>query len=316
MVVHARDITRGRARERRLRASEERYRLLFRDSVAGAFQATLDGELTDVNHALVEMLGYSSRDELLRRSLGGLMPAPTTRGELLDELRHGRSSFSDEVRLQTRDGTEIIGLLGASVTRLGNGDGPMVIGTVMDITERKRMEVDLERMAYKDPLTGLVNRRAVYKHAARYLALAERRSTHLAVVYLDLAGFKEVNDRLGHDAGDAVLTAVARRLEAGARDGDVVCRMGGDEFVVLLPEVPGVDSAVEVAHRMERHLRNPIPAGGSSVVVLADMGVAVYPEDGTSLDTLLRAADSALYRAKESRGTVEECRIVVSDGEE
>ncbi|HSR41680.1 MAG TPA: diguanylate cyclase, partial [Longimicrobiales bacterium] len=166
---------------------------------------------------------------------------------------------------------------------------------------RKEREKWLELMAYEDPLTGLMNRRAFDDHATRYLALAKRRRTLLGLIYLDLVGFKAINDGFGHEAGDEVLAAVARRLEAGARGSDLVCRMGGDEFVVLLPDVDGWSAAMEVAHRLDRELREPITAAGSSLKVRADMGVALYPADGSSVDALLRSADRSLYDAKGGR---------------
>ena len=301
LVVRARDMTRGRARERRRQASEERYRMLFRNGAAGAFQATLGGDLTDANDALVHMLGYGSREELLRASVGGLVPTSAAGVDHPEELRRGRSMFSAEVRLQKKDGAELIGLVGVSVTLRDGGEGPLVVGIVMDITRRKRMEADLERMAFEDPLTGLMNRRAFDDHAARYLALAKRRRTHLGIIYLDLIGFKSINDGLGHEAGDEVLAVVARRLEAGARGSDLVCRMGGDEFVVLLPDVDSWSAAMDVAHRLDGELREPITAAGSSVAVRAAMGVAIYPDNGSSVDALLRWADRSLYGAKGGR---------------
>lgn len=194
---------------------------------------------------------------------------------------------------------------GCVVKPFGRGqlEAAVELGLQQGRSERARKEREkwLERMAHEDPLTGLMNRRAFHEHAARYLALAKRKRTSLGVIYLDLVGFKAVNDGFGHEAGDEVLAVVARRLEAGARESDLVCRMGGDEFVVLVPDVDGRSAAMEVAHRMDHELREPITAAGSRVEVRADMGVAIYPDDGSSVDALLRSADRSLYGAKDDR---------------
>jgi diguanylate cyclase (GGDEF)-like protein/PAS domain S-box-containing protein len=302
IVASARAVTGREAAQPGPRAGTDRPRPLLPDAGAGAFRASEYGEIRDANHALVQMLGYGSRRELLGTSMAGLIPDRRTRARLLSLLRRERTVANVEVRLRSKRGTEVVGLLAAHLTRPGDGSEPFVIGTVMDITERKQLEDNLERMAFEDPLTGLVNRRALADMAARYLALARRRATRLGLVYLDLASFKSINDTFGHAAGDEVLTEVAHRLKSGARESDVLCRIGGDEFVVLLPEVSGLDAVVEVARRMESELDRPVPASSSSARVRAEMGVAVFPDHGSDFTSLLRAADGAMYAAKRRRG--------------
>ena len=272
---------------------------------AGAFEATLQGGITDANGTLAELLGHGSPRELIGHSLAELIADPATLDRVLGHARDGRELAGEEVPLRTKQGNEVVVLLCTKLVGSEGEDDCRVVGALIDITERKRLESDLERLAFQDPLTGVANRRALVDHATRYLSLAERRGTHVGLVYLDLSRFKAINDRYGHAAGDAVLTEVARRLEAGAREGDVVSRVGGDEFVVLLPDVDDRDAVVTAARRMKRTLEEaPIELadGKGAVAVRAEAGIAVHPEQGGSLEDLVRAADHAMYRARKRNG--------------
>lgn len=168
-------------------------------------------------------------------------------------------------------GHEVVVLLHAKLVNAGQ-KVRRVAGTLIDITERKRRESDLERLAFEDPLTGLANRRALDEHATKCLALAERRGSFVGVAYLDVDRFKAINDRLGHSAGDAVLVEVSRRLEAAAR------RMIGE-----------LEST-------------PVELENTRVTIRAGAGISVYPEDGSCLADLVQAADQAMYRTKERAG--------------
>lgn len=299
MVTSARDVGEP-PQPRRRSGSETHDRRSLHRGPAAAFEATLAGSLTDANRALADLLGYGAPRDLVGQSLAGLMGKPANGGGLLDRLRQGRAVVGHEVRLRTRQDGEVVALLCAEVVRpaTGRDDERRIVGTAMDITERKRLESDLRRLAYEDPLTGLANRRALEEQASRYLALAARRGTPLGIIYLDLRRFKSINDRFGHPGGDRVLVEVARRLEAGARESDMVGRVGGDEFATVLPEVEDLDAALAVARRMEGELTAPIRVGDAETSIRAEIGVSVYPDHGATLDALLRAADRAMYRAK------------------
>lgn len=275
---------------------------------AGAFEATLRGGITDANGTLADLLGFASPQELVGRSLAEMIADPATLDRVLGHAREGQELTGEEVPLRTKRGDEVVVLLCTKLVGSGGEGGRRMVGALVDITERKRRESDLERLAFEDPLTGAANRRALDEHAEKYLALAGRRGTHVGLVYLDLTGFKAINDRHGHAAGDAVLTEVARRLEAGARTSDVVSRVGGDEFVVLLPDVEDRDAVVTAARRMVGGLDEPpveLEDGQTAVTIRAEAGIAVYPEHGTRLEELVRAADRAMYRAKKSNGDAE-----------
>jgi diguanylate cyclase (GGDEF)-like protein/PAS domain S-box-containing protein len=173
-----------------------------------------------------------------------------------------------------------------------------VLFTLRDITPRKTFESEIQHLAYYDPLTGLSNRRFFFEQGTKALALARRHRGQAAVFYLDLDRFKQVNDVLGHEHGDALLEDVAAALRRTLRDTDVVARLGGDEFAVILTEVRDENAAGRVAHRLLRDLPARAGVDGHEVAVGASIGVAMYPEDAENLESLLKAADLAMYRAK------------------
>lgn len=153
-------------------------------------------------------------------------------------------------------------------------------------------------MAYHDSLTGLPNRRLLREQAGRVVALAERSDHNVGLVYLDMARFKQVNDSLGHDAGDEVLREVARRLDAHLRDSDMASRVGGDEFAVLLAEVSDAEGAMAAAGRLRRIFREPFVVKGERYELDARLGVALYPDHASDFDALLTAADHAMYQVR------------------
>ena len=179
-----------------------------------------------------------------------------------------------------------------------------VVALIRDITERKSAEQQIEYQAYHDALTGLANRNLFREHLSLALALAERRQKQVAVLFLDLDHFKDVNDSLGHSIGDELLQEIARRLRAAVRDGDTVARVGGDEFTIVLQELARVQEAAIIAQKVLRAIAEPIEIGEHRLYVTASIGITLFPDDGTDAETLLKNADAAMYRAKnEGRNT-------------
>lgn len=172
-------------------------------------------------------------------------------------------------------------------------------GYVATLAQRFRLERQLHRLAFEDVLTELPNRAALDDRIAATLERANRRAASAALLFLDLDGFKSVNDTLGHSAGDEVLHVVGQRLLGCVRSGDVVGRLGGDEFAVVLEGEDAEPQARVIAQRVLEALSKPIGTGAGVVHMTASVGVAVYPEDGESAEELLNSADAAMYQAKE-----------------
>ena len=281
-----------------LRASEARYSTLVNLSRDGI--AAVDGGLrfTFVNPRLAELLGHPA-DALLGRRLDSLWPAPDEPRSrtLIRRLHRGEGATYEQ---------ELIGARGAAVTTqisdaplLGrNGALLSVIVTVTDISERKESEQRIRYLATHDALTGLANRTMFLELMDASLRLTSRRGTRLAVFFLDLDGFKAVNDRLGHHAGDQLLVATARRIRACLRASDHLARQGGDEFLALIHDVAGADEAVAVARKIHQSLEEPFDLPEGRALISVSIGIALFPVDGTDIDTLTRQADSAMYQAK------------------
>jgi diguanylate cyclase (GGDEF)-like protein/PAS domain S-box-containing protein len=171
---------------------------------------------------------------------------------------------------------------------------------VASAIESKRAAQQIRHMAFHDPLTDLPNRVLLFDRLSLAVAQAHRAGSNLAVVFLDLDRFKVINDSLGHSVGDQLLRSIAGRVRGVLREGDTLARLGGDEFVLLLPEVGSVGSAVRVAETIRKSFRRPVDVGGQELFITASMGLSLYPYDGEDADTLVRNADIAMYRAKES----------------
>ena len=234
-------------------------------------------------------------------------PADVAERILASAARAGASGVAEnlDITLPVPDGEER-----HFEVRLAGISGRETLCLMHDITERKQSEKSIYRLAYFDTLTGLPNRLSFFERLQREVHRA-RHQRSLAVLFMDLDGFKNVNDTLGHGAGDLLLQTVAERLRQGVRPADLVARsdfddleldlarLGGDEFTVLIPELRHSDTAWAVAHRIQDILRRPFALAGRDVVVTASIGIAVYPEDGEDAQTLLKHADTAMYHAKD-----------------
>ena len=230
---------------------------------------------------------------------------PEDRERYLAEARaawEGRQPYAAEYRVTGRDGQ--VGWISARGKVLTDSAGRALrmIGVSQDITERKRREDEARFLAYHDTLTGLPNRRLLDDRLRQALHLAQRRNARLAVMLVDLDEFKQVNDAHGHRAGDAVLREVAARLAACVRKADTLARQGGDEFVVVIPDLAQTADGQVVADKILRALAAPLQADGARLRLGASIGISLYPADAGDGDALLRNADAAMYRAKRAGG--------------
>ncbi|MEW6163847.1 MAG: EAL domain-containing protein [Pseudomonadota bacterium] len=215
-----------------------------------------------------------------------------------DAVKTSLGDFQWEGRL--RDGLRARWIrLEAIPTPLDNGD-VLWEGIQYDVTAIKEHEIELDRIAHYDPLTQIPNRALLADRMRQAIAQARRVQTTLAICYLDLDGFKPINDALGHEAGDALLVEIAQRLLATVRGGDTVARIGGDEFVLLLADMDRMEECEKTLGRILAAVSAPALIAGSKVSVSASIGIALYPRDDADPDTLLRHADQAMYQAKQS----------------
>jgi diguanylate cyclase (GGDEF)-like protein len=181
----------------------------------------------------------------------------------------------------------------------GQADGDSLARAIRYAIERKRAEETIRQLAYHDFLTGLPNRRLFHDRLNVEIARAHRNRQKLAVMLLDLDNFKDVNDTLGHSVGDQLLQAVGERLTSLLRQSDTVARMGGDEFMLILPESDGDEDAVAVAVKVLEAFRKPFEFDGHEIRITTSVGIALYPDDGEDWDTLMKNVDIAMYRAKD-----------------
>ncbi len=294
-----RDVSERKRAEDALRASETRYRTLFERNLAGVYRTTLDGRILDCNESFARMFGYGTREELLGQPAWDFYRSSEDREAAIGRLRERHSLSNHESCQRRKDGTLVWVLENGSVIEGIDGKPEMIEGTVIDITERKRAEEQVKHLAFHDALTGLPNRLLFQDRLRMAVLNAQRSEDHLATLFLDLDRFKVINDSLGHSIGDELLRGVAERLGSCVREGDTVARLGGDEFTVLVPGMAGDEDAAKIARKILGVLRLPFVIDGRELFLTTSIGVAIYPADGETAETLVRNADTAMYRAKE-----------------
>lgn len=292
-----RDVTARLAAEEALRDSETRYRLLFEQNAAGVCLATISGRIINCNATFADMVGYSV-DELKDRQLGDVLERASAVEEIRHQLEDTPTVRGLEIELRRRDGVRASAL--ANVSLLGRGERALLHMTAVDISDRKRAEEQIEFQAYHDALTQLPNRRLFVERLDLSLLAAKRVRGNVAVLFIDLDRFKTINDTLGHSVADTLLVETAHRLRSCVRQTDTVARYGGDEFTIILPDLTQPEDAAQVAEKILERVVEPVIAGATAIDLSVSIGIAIYPYDGTDLDTLLRNADDAMYRAKKA----------------
>jgi diguanylate cyclase (GGDEF)-like protein/PAS domain S-box-containing protein len=281
-----------------LRESEAKFRTLA-DTVPCAIFIYQGGRLRYANAACAAMTGYE-REELDGLSLRDIIQMDfleLARQRAAARLRGEPMLSRYELKLRRKDGSFRWVDFSGSVIEFGGQ--PASLGTAFDITQRKSVEEQIKNIAYHDSLTGLPNRLLFYDRLLMAVAQAHRLGQRLAVLFLDLDRFKLINDSLGHSLGDRLLQAVSERLGACVREGDTVARLGGDEFTLLLPGVARAVDVAKIAEKILEALRQPLVLEGRELFVTSSMGISLYPEDGDDPETLVKNADTAMYRAKD-----------------
>ena len=284
-----------------MRESEERYRKLVEMSPEG-IALHLDGTVSFMNPSGARILGARGPEQVIGRSMFDIVH-PELHEVVRERMRYlaetGTQTPWVEERFVRFDGT-IIDVEVSAASFLWQGKQMTQI-IFHDISERKLAEARLQRLALYDSLTGLPNRTLFFDRLEQLLALAKRNSYVLALLFLDLDGFKQVNDTFGHDVGDELLRQVSDRLAKAMRKSDTIARMGGDEFIGLCGRIAEVDDAAVVAKKIIEQLQKPYPAGEKTCTIGVSIGISIYPDDGEDCDTLLKKADMAMYRVKQGK---------------
>jgi diguanylate cyclase (GGDEF)-like protein/PAS domain S-box-containing protein len=285
-----------------LRESEQRYRILFQQSRDAIYMADRRGRIMEVNPAALELFGYGE-EEMIGRDIASLFADPLEYAQLEVEVARAGTVRGVEVRMRTRDGRQLWCLLAAAERRTAVGETLGLQGIIHDITDRKQAEARLEHDALHDALTDLPNRALFMDRLEQAVRRAEREpEPSFALLFLDLDRFKEINDTLGHAAGDAVLRRAAELLRSCVRAHDTVARLGGDEFVILLDGIASVTEARHVAERMIEVLGRPYRVRDRELRTTASIGMTWPTGGGSGPDALVREADVAMYEAKRRGG--------------
>jgi diguanylate cyclase (GGDEF)-like protein/PAS domain S-box-containing protein len=279
--------------EKRLRHSEARYRALVGNLIYGICRCNIRGKFLDVNPALASMLGYASREELLAVNLAAdVLADPSKRARLLGRSAEPNGTDPLETEWKRKNGAMIkVRLSGREVKNERETDTYEII--VENITQQRKLEDHLRQQAAKDALTGLANYRHLVETVDSEIKRSERTAREFALLFLDLDGLKQINDRFGHLVGSQALCRLADVLCICSRKVDTPARFGGDEFALVLPETGQVP-----ANLVARRICDSLANDGRVPKLSVSIGVAIYPHEGRNVDSLLGAADAALYAMK------------------
>jgi diguanylate cyclase (GGDEF)-like protein/PAS domain S-box-containing protein len=296
------DITERREADEALREAERRYRSIFENAIEGIYQSTPSNGYLAVNPALARMYGYDSPQELitvLRDIEHQVYVDPQRRNEFVRLMEQNGVVTNFESRVYCRNG-EII-WISENARAVHDGSGRLLFfeGTVEAITERKMHEAEIRFQATHDALTSLPNRTLLYDRMQQAMLHSERYGNLTAIAFLDLDQFKFINDSLGHQVGDELLRITAQRLKSCLRESDTVARQGGDEFVLLLTSQPNEESITQTMQRVLHEVSQPWTANDLEFRITCSIGITLCPNDGRDAETLLKHADSAMYKAKE-----------------
>ncbi|MES2025673.1 MAG: EAL domain-containing protein [Pseudomonadota bacterium] len=296
------DVTERKQADEALREAERRYRSIFENAIEGIYQSTPNDGYLAVNPALARMYGYDTPQEListLRDIDHQVYVDPQRRIEFMRLMAKHGVVTNFESRVHRRNGDVI--WISENARAVHNSTGTLLFfeGTVEAITERKLHEAEIQFQATHDALTGLPNRTLLYDRMQQAVLHSARYGNLTAIAFLDLDQFKFINDSLGHQVGDELLRITAHRLTSCLRESDTVARQGGDEFVLLLTDQPSEEAISHTMQRVLHEVAQPWKANDLEFQITCSIGVTLCPDDGRDVETLLKNADSAMYKAKD-----------------
>ena len=296
------NVTERKLSTQALQQAERSFRSIFENATEGIFQTSPDGRYLNVNPALAAIYGFSSGAELIA-SIGDIQHQiytdPSRRAEFMRLMRETGvvTNFVSEIR--RKDGAHIWISENARAAQDEAGNLLFYEGTVEDVTETKLNQEKLEHLANHDPVTGLPNRLLMNDRLRQMMLSAQRSNSIVAVALVDLDHFKLINDTFGHNRGDQLLQTMSHRMLACVREADTVVRLGGDEFVLLLSGAGRGEAMSQVVQRVLQTIARPSQIEGRELSVSCSVGVSIFPRDGRDVQTLLKNADTAMYKAKE-----------------
>lgn len=275
------------------------FRTAIEQSPVSVLVTDSNGIIHYINPQYERISGYSTQEALGQRPsmFQSGLTKPEVYRELWQSLRRKQSWFGELIN-RSKSGNIYVEEAHIAPVLNPEGQATHYVAVKLDITERKRAQEQLSHLAHYDALTDLPNRQLFFDRLGQALTLAQRQGHQVGLLFMDLDKFKPINDTQGHAVGDLVLQTVARRIEACLRASDTVGRVGGDEFVVLLPQLQQPAEALQVAEKIRSALERPMSIADLSLSVSACIGVALYPQHGQDTTTLAKNADTAMYQAK------------------
>jgi diguanylate cyclase (GGDEF)-like protein/PAS domain S-box-containing protein len=298
------DITNRKKEEERLREVEERWQFALEGSEDGVWDWNFETNEVFYSKRFKEILGFDENEWKNERSEAMNRIHPDDYENVLvqinNHLKGFTGNYSIEYRIKHKDGTYLWTYDRGKVIRWdGNGKPLRMIGTCSDITPRKKLEEKIKELAYRDPLTNLPNRLLFNDRLDLTIASSKRNNKKFALIILDIDKFKKINDNYGHDIGDQLILYVGKKIESLLRRSDTIARFGGDEFLLLLPEIKDGQDAEKIAEKIFNTFQEKFILGEKKLRVTVSMGIAIYPEHGCDISTILKNADLALYEVKD-----------------